>query len=115
MKKKQTKKQKIAALNLVNGDDKCLQYVATVALNDEKNGKRPEVMLKIKPFINTFTQKGKSYPSGKDDWKWFEMSNPTIPLNVLYVKKTNVYPTYIQMKSAKDNSNQEKQIIILIS
>ena len=54
-KKKQTKKQKIAALNLVNGDDKCLQYVATVALNDEKNGKRPEVMLKIKPFINTFT------------------------------------------------------------
>ena len=72
-------------------------------------------MLKIKPFINTFTQKGKSYPSGKDDWKQFEVSNPTIPLNVLYVKKTNVYPTYIQMKSAKDNSNQENQIIILMS
>ena len=54
-KKKQTKKPKIATLNLVNGDDKCLQYVATVALNDEKNGKRPEVILKIKPFINTFT------------------------------------------------------------
>ena len=64
-KKKQTKKQKIATLNLVNGDDKCFQYVATVALNDEKNGKTPEVMLKIKPFNKYIYLERKKLPIRK--------------------------------------------------
>ena len=51
-----------------------------------------------------------NYPSGKDDWEKFEKNNPSIALNVLYVKKMNVYPAYI----SKQNLNHEKQIILLM-
>ena len=51
--------------------------------------------------------KGINHLSGKDGWKKFEKNNPISALNVLYVKKRNIYPVY----SLKQNSNHEKQII----
>ena len=41
----------------------------------------------IKPFINKHNWKGTNYPSKIDDWKTFEKKNPTIALNILYIKK----------------------------
>ena len=41
-----------------------------------------------------------------DDWKMFEKNNPTIALNVLYIKEKQIYPAYI----SKHNSTCEKQI-----
>ena len=47
----------------------------------------------IKPFIDKHNWKGTNYPSKIDDWKTFEKKNPTIALNILYIKKKNVQLT----------------------
>ena len=39
-----------------------------------------------------------------------EKSNTTITLNVLYVKKMNIYPVFI----SKHNSNHEQTILLMI-
>ena len=44
-----------------------------------------------------------------DDWKTFEKNNPTIALNILYIKEKEICPSYI----SKINLNCEKQIILL--
>ena len=41
----------------------------------------------IKPFINKYDWKKINRPSKIDGWKTFEKNNPTISLNVLYVKE----------------------------
>ena len=78
-KKKQTK-------NLKNKDNKCFQYVAAVALNDGEIKWNPERVSNIKTFINKYNWKGIKYLSKIDDWKKFEKNNPTVALNVLYIK-----------------------------
>ena len=35
-------------------DNKCCQYVETIALNHEETGKNPERITKIKSFINKY-------------------------------------------------------------
>ena len=42
-----------------------------------------------------------------DDWKTFQKNNPTITLNILYIKEKEICPAYI----SKINSNCKKQII----
>ena len=41
----------------------------------------------------------------------FEKNNPTIALNILYVKEKEILPAYV----SKHNSTREKQIILLMS
>ena len=64
----------------------------------------------IKLFIKKYKWKWINYLSKIDDWKTFEKNNPTIVLNILYIKEKDICPTYI----SKINSNCEKQIILLI-
>ena len=45
---------------------------------------------KIEPFIVKYIWKEIHYPSGKDDWKRSDKKNPTIALNVLYIKKIHI-------------------------
>ena len=45
-----------------------------------------------------------------DDWKTSEKNNPTIVLNILYIKEQEIYPPFI----SKINGNCEKQIILLM-
>ena len=70
-------------------DDKCFQYAATFALNYEEIKWKPERVSNIKPFINKCNWKGINYPypSKIDDLKTFEKNNPTIALNILYIKE----------------------------
>ena len=86
------------------------QYAATVAINYEKIKQNPERVSNITPIINKYNWKGIHYPSKIDDWKTFEKNNPTIPLNILYIKEKEICPVYI----SKINSNCEKQIILLV-
>ena len=88
----------------------CFQYAATVALNYEEIESHPERVSNIKPFINKYNSKGINYPSKIDDWKTFEKNNPTVVLNILYIKEKEISPAYI----SKINSNCEKQIILLM-
>ena len=67
----------------------------TVALNHEEIGKHAERITKVKPFTNKYKWKGINFPSEKDDWKIFEKNNVAISVNVLYVKKENLYFSYV--------------------
>ena len=58
-------KNKRVTINPLNNDDKCFQYAATVALNQEIIGTHPERILKVKPFINKYNWKIINNPSGK--------------------------------------------------
>ena len=99
-------KKKASTINLKNKDDKCFQYVVTVALNYGEIESHPERVSDIKPFMNKYKWKGKNYPSKLDDWKTFEKNNPVIALNILYIKEKEICPAYI----SKNNLECEKLI-----
>ena len=64
----------------------------------------------VKPIINKYKWKEINYPSKIDDWKTIEKNNPTVALNILYIKEKEICQAYI----SKINSNCEKQIILLM-
>ena len=74
-------------LNPKNEDHKCFQYAATVALNHEETKRDPQRISKVKTFINKYNWNGRKYASKIDDWKTFKKNNPTISLNILYIKE----------------------------
>ena len=98
-------KKKKARINPKNKDDECFQYAVTVALNYGKIELHPERVSNIKPFINKYNLRGTKYPSKINDWKTLEKNNPTIALNILYIKAKEICPSYI----SKINSNCEKK------
>ena len=55
--------------------------------------------------MNKYNWEKINYPSKIDDWKTFEKNNPTIALNILYIKEKEIYAAYI----LKINSNCEKK------
>ena len=83
--------------------------MVTLALNYEEIKRNPDTVSNIKPLKNKFNWKVINYPSKKDDWKMFEKNNPTIASNISYIKEKEICPAYI----SKNNSNCEKQIILL--
>ena len=82
-------KNKKATINPTSVEDECLQYAGTVAFNHEEIGKKIRIEYQKSSYQIT-------HPSGKDDWKKIEKNNPTMALNVLYVKKKWIYilPTF---------------------
>ena len=67
-----------------------------VALNYEEVQWNSERVSNIKPFINEYIWKGKKYPSKLGDWKTFQENNPTISINVLYIKKKKLLQLIFQ-------------------
>ena len=61
------KKIKNETINPKNTDDKCFQYVVTVALNYQEIKWNPKRVSNVKPFINKSKWKGTNYPSILDD------------------------------------------------
>ena len=72
------KKEEKTTINPKNKDDKCFQYVVTVALNYEKSKWNPERVSNIKLFMNKYTWEGINFLSKIDDWRMFEKNNLTI-------------------------------------
>ena len=89
-------KNKKATINLKNKDDKCFQYVTTVALNYGEILSHPERVSNIKPFIKKYNWDGIKYPLEIDDWKTFEKNNPTIVLHVLYTNEMKILELVFQ-------------------
>ena len=106
-------KKKKTTINLKNEDDKCFEYVVTVGLNYGEIESHPERISNIKPFINKYNWKGIYYPSKIDDWKTSEKNNPTIALDILYIKQKEILDRLSQIISTI-NSNCEKQIVLLM-
>ena len=47
-------KNKKAAINPKNKDDKCFQYAVTIVLNYDRIENHPERVSKVKPFVNQY-------------------------------------------------------------
>ena len=105
-------KDKKSTINLKNNDYKCFQYAITVALNHNKINKDPQIVSKIKPFIDQYNWNDIDFPSTSKDWKNFELNNESIALNILYVphKTGKIHLAY----KSKHNLTREKQVILLM-
>ena len=77
-------KDKKPTKNPKNNDDKCFQYVVTLALNLDNIDNHPERVSKIKPFIEKYNWEDINFPSTGEVWKKFE-PNSEVALNILYV------------------------------
>ena len=95
-----------------NNDDKCFQYVVTLALNLDTIKKDPRRVSKIKPFIEKYNWEDIDFPSTSKDWKKFVECNNEVALNILYVPY-NTKKINIAYKS-KNNLTQKRQIILLL-
>ena len=104
-------KDKKSTINPKNNDDKCFQYAVTLALNLNNIDNHPEIISKIKPFIDQYNWKDIDFPSISKDWKKFELNNE-IELNILYVPH-NTRKIHVAYK-AKHNLTRENQIILLM-
>ena len=104
-------KDKKSTINPKNDDDKCFQYVVTLALNIDKIKKDPERISKIKPFIDQYNWKDIDFPATSKDWRKLELNNE-IALNILYVPH-NTRKIQVAYKS-KHNLTCDKQVILLM-
>ena len=104
-------KDKKSTLNPKNNDDKCFQYVVTLALNLDNIDNHPERISKIKPFIDQDNWKDIDFPSTSKDWKKLEQNNE-IAINILYVPH-NTRKIQVAYKS-KQNLTCDKQVILLM-
>ena len=105
-------KDKKSTINSKNNDYKCFQYAVTVALNHDKINKNPQIVSKIKTFIDQYNWNDIDFPSTGKDWKKFELNNESIALNILYVphKTGKIHLAY----NSKHNLTREKQVILLM-
>ena len=81
-----------------------------LTLNFEKIESHSERVSNIIPFIKKYNWEKTNYPSKIDNWKTFEKNNPTITVNILFIKEKEICPAYI----SNHNSAHEKQIILLM-
>ena len=89
-------------------DNNCFQCAITVALNYQNIDHHPEIISKLRPFINNYNWKDIEFPSHSKDWRKFECNNKTIALNILYVpyNKEQIRQAYMS-KHDKEQINQE--------
>ena len=76
---------KKATINPKNNDDNCFQYALTVALNYQNIKNNPEIISKMKPFVDQYNWKEIDFPSRQKDWKKLQLNNKTTSLNILFV------------------------------
>ena len=72
---------------------------ATVALNYVEIGKKWQRISKNQLFVKKHNWKGINYRSGKNNWEKIETNNPTTALNVLHVKKVDIFLPTFQIKT----------------
>ena len=70
-------KNKGAAINCQNDDDKCFRYAITIALNYDEIEKHQKKN-KVKPFIDQYSWKDINVPSHVSDWKKFELKTVSL-------------------------------------
>ena len=102
---------KKSTINPKNNDDKCFQYAVTLALNLDNINKHPQIISKIKPFIDQYNWKDIDFPHTNKDWRKLELNND-IALNILYIPHNT---KKIQLAyTSKNNLKCDKQLILLM-
>ena len=106
-------KNKGVTINPKNtNDNNCFQYAITAALNHQNIDHHPEIISKLKPFINKYNWKDIEFPSHSKNWRKFECNNETIVLSILYVpyNTKEIRQAYI----SKHNDERDKQVNLLM-
>ena len=106
----QNKKTTINSKN--TKDNCCFAHAIVAARHHEETGKNPQRISNIAPFVNNYSWKDITFPSGLIDLKFFERNNKKVALNVLCIEpdKKELYTSY----RSKFNKEREKQAIILM-
>ena len=107
-------KHKKATINLKNNNDKCFQYVVTVALNYKQIKKNPQRISYIKPFIDQYNWKEIDFSSHEKNWEKFELNNKSIAVNVLYVPYNSEKIRHAY-KSKYDEKRENNVILLMIT
>ena len=90
-------KIKKPTINPINEkDNKYFQYAVTVALNLEELRKDPQIITKIKPFLNKCNWEGINFPSEKYDWEKFEKNNQRLLLMLCMLKMKKYFLAMFQ-------------------
>ena len=89
-------KKKKGTINPKDSDDKWIQHAVTVALDCGEIKWNPERISNIKPLTNKYSWKGINNRSKIDNWKMFEKNNPTIALNISYIKVKEIFELIFQ-------------------
>ena len=96
----------------ITNKDNCFQNALDDALNYQTIKANPEIISKLKVYINQYNWKNIKFRSDKEDWKNFEQNNKEIILNILFVpyNKKEIEPTC----TSKYNHKRKKQVILLM-
>ena len=79
------------------------------ALNYQNIEKGPQIISKLKPYINKYNWEGIDFPAGPKDWIKFERNNKTIALNVLYIPH-NTKTISVAYRSEYNNKRKKQMI-----
>ena len=105
-------KNKKATINPKNNDNNCFQYSLTAVLNYENIKNHPQRVSNIKLLIDQYNCEQIDFPSGRRDWKKFELNNKSIALDILFVPY-NTEKIRLAYKS-KHSFKRENQVILLM-
>ena len=96
----------------ITNEDNYFQNDLDDALNYQTIKANPEIISKLKAYINKYNWKDIKFPSDKTHWKMFEQNNKEIALNILFVphNKKEIEPAY----TLKYNYKRKKQVIFLM-
>ena len=104
-------KNKSSAINPLNNENKCFQYSIIISLFHKEIKKNPEIISKIKPFINNLDRENINFPPEEQDYQQFEMNNKSIALNIL--RKGN-QGEITHCYKCVFNKTRKKQVILLM-
>ena len=72
----------------------------------------PEIISKIKPFLNNLNWENINVPPEEQDYRTFELNNKSIALNILQVNEQKISHFY---KSEFNKTKENKVILLMIN
>ena len=101
-------------INPKNKDNKCFQYLITVALNHQNIENHAERISNIISFTDQHNWEGIDFPSGVKDWKKFERNNKTITLNISFIPH-NTKTINLAYKSKYNRKRKNEGVLFMIT
>ena len=98
-------------VTIIRGDHD-LEDALDNALHYQNIETHPEIISKLKPYINKYNWEGIGFLAGPKDWVEFEKNNKKIALNILYIPH-NTKTISVAYRS-EYNRKRKKQVILLM-
>ena len=96
---------------IINNDNP-LKNALDDAFNYQNIENDPQIIAKLKPYINKYNWEGIKFPARSEEWKTFERNNKTIALNIWFIRH-NAKTVRVAYRS-EHNSKRKKQVILLM-